>query len=113
MRRSPCLIPIELEILELRDSYSKNAHDLFQPRIANVLRSLGNLLQEITAVRVINFARRAIGLTHQLWHEVKIPNPSEEVRNISKVFVDIDLFEIRLSEPLGVRTVFSVGPDPK
>ena len=110
MRRSSNRVPPEFEILQLRHGDLERFADPPQPGATSLRRAAGDLFEKIATVGVVLVTHGAIGLPDELRDYVQIAYGSQELNDLTKPPIHIDLFEVCLRQPLGVGLVISVRP---
>lgn len=65
-----------------------------QARLLRALRCPRDLLQEVASVRIVRPADVPVGVTDQLRDDVEIPDPVEEVDDLAKLAIRVDLLKV-------------------
>src|ERR1700735_433657 len=99
-------ILVQRKRLKLRNGDLESVNDSAQTCPTSPLRRVGDLLDEIAAVRIARPADRPIGLTHKLRDDVRVTHGAQEISHEPKFAVCIDLLEKGLAQPRGVVFVF-------
>jgi len=76
--RSPSIVPPQLDLVELGDGDAQGFLDAPEAGFPRLFRSLGHLLEEVTAEGIVEATCRAVRFPHKLGNDVQVPDGREE-----------------------------------
>ena len=92
----------QLDVVELRNRDPECLLDAPEARLAGPFGRPRDLLEEVATEGIVRSPDRPIGVPDELGHDVQIADAREEGRQLSKLRVHVDLFEVGLREPRGI-----------
>ena len=98
MPATACIL-LKRQAVELRNGDLQRLVDVAEPRVARLGRCRGDFLEKVASERIVVPADGPFGITHQMGHDVEIPDGLQEFGKFAKVLVHDDLLEVRLRQP--------------
>src|SRR5262245_55318048 len=106
--RCSFFISVKFDCCQLGDCYSQCPLYSSQSGLLCLVWRACKLLEEIAAIRVIMFPDGPVRFAHQLGHYMQVANRAKEFRNITKITIDVYLFQVCLCAPFRVSLVLWV-----
>lgn len=103
-------VPIEYQFPELRNSDAKGFPDAAESRLSGIPWRPGQLLEEVSPIRVAYTTDGSIGLADELGNEMEVADLREELTNLTKASVRVNLLQVGLREAAGVVPIVVIGP---
>jgi len=103
-------VSVKLELLQLRHGNLQRFRDASKAGGQGSLVGRRQLLQEIPAIGVTRSSHGAIRLSDEMGDEMEVPHLGEELLQLTKRSVRVELLEMRLRQPLLILAVIVVRP---
>src|ERR1700690_1265404 len=92
-------VPLELKLLQLGDGHPQRVLNTPKPGVEDLLWCACDLVEKVSAKRIVDLADGSGGLADELRHDVQVLNPREEVLQTPEVLVRRWLLQVGLGYP--------------